>query len=93
MGLLSCFRLFNADAGPWRACGDDELRLRARDIARSTGSVPGTEILRMKRVEVLRGQSAELRRLALTFDPLVRDKFLKLARQTDELAMEVSREI
>jgi hypothetical protein len=47
----------------------------------------------MKRVEVLRGQSAELRRLALTFDPPVRDKFLKLAQQTDELAMEVSREI
>jgi len=47
----------------------------------------------MKRVEVLRGQSAELRRLALTFDPSVRDKFLKLAQQTDELAMEVSREI
>jgi len=47
----------------------------------------------MKRVEVLRDQSAELRRLALTFDPPVRDKFLNLAQQTDELAMEVSREI
>lgn len=67
--------------------------LGARDIALSTGSVPRRELLRMKRVEVLRGQSAELRRLALTFDPPVRDKFLKLAQQTDELAMEVSREI
>ena len=44
----------------------------------------------MKRVEVLRGQSSELRRLALIFDPPVRDRFVKLARQTDELAMEIA---
>jgi len=44
----------------------------------------------MKRVEVLRGQSAELRRIALTFDPPVRDRFLKLAPQTDALAMEIA---